>query len=84
MFSSYFSIQEREVFMENSATNKVIGKGTIQFQSHDRCITTLQGVRHVPELRYNLISLEALQGEGFSFGFEGDLMEVFKETRVKF
>jgi len=62
----------------------VIGEGTIQFWSHDGCITTLQGVRHVPELRYNLVSLGTLQGEGFSLSSEGDLIEVFKEAHVKF
>ena len=30
--------------MENSATSKVIGQGTIQLYSHDGCITTLQGI----------------------------------------
>ena len=60
------------------------GEGTIQFWSHDRCITTLQGVRHVPELRYNLTSLGALHGEGFNFSSEDDLMEVFKDALVKF
>jgi len=39
--------------MENSATNKVIGESTIWFYSHDKYITTLQGVRHVPRSRYN-------------------------------
>ena len=43
MFSSYTSVQREEVFMRNSATIKVIGEGTIQFQSHDGCITTVQG-----------------------------------------
>jgi len=70
--------------MENSATSKVIGEGTLQFRSHDGCITTLLGVRHVPEVRYNLISLGALQREGFSFNSEGDLMKVSKEAHVKF
>ena len=67
MFSLYTSVQGREVFMGNSATRKVIGKGTIQFRSHNGCIITLQGVRHVPESRYNLISLGALYREGFRF-----------------
>ena len=62
----------------------MIGEGTIQFRSHDGCITTLQDFRHVPESGYNLISLGALLGEGFSFNFEGDLMEVSKEAHVKF
>ena len=70
--------------MENSATSKVIDEGTIHFHSHDRCITTLQGIRHVPDSRYNLISLRALQGEEFSFSSEGDLMKISKDAHVKF
>ena len=62
----------------------MIGEGTLQFWSHDGCITTLQDVRHVFESRYNIISLIALHGEGFNFNSEGDLMKVFKETRVIF
>jgi len=56
--------------MEKPVISKVIGEGTIQFHSHDGCITTLQGVRHIPDLRYNLISLGALQGEALSFSSE--------------
>jgi len=69
--------------MRNSATNKVIGEETIQFCSHDGCITTLQGVCHVPA-RYNLIYLGALQSEWFNFSSESDLMKVSKEAHVKF
>ena len=43
--------------MRNSAMSKVIGEGTIQFHSHDECITTLQGVHHVPESRCTISSL---------------------------
>jgi len=70
--------------MGNSATSKVIDEGTIQFRSHDGCITTLQGVRYVPESRYNLIFLEALHREGFYFSSKGDLMKVCKEAHVMF
>ena len=66
--------------MGNSATSKVIGEGTIQFRSHDGCITTLQGVHHVSESRYNLISRGALRRKGFCFRSKGDLIEVFKEA----
>jgi len=68
--------------VKNFATSKETSKGTIQF--HDGCITTLQDVRHVPESRYNLISLEALHEEGFNFSSEYDLMKVFKNAQVKF
>ena len=70
--------------MGNSATSKMISKGTIQFRYHNGCITTLQGVSHVPESRYNLISLGALHREEFYFSSKGDLLKVFKETHVMF
>ena len=70
--------------MGNSVTRKMIGEGTIQFRSHDGCITTLQGLRHFPESRYNLISLRALNEERFNFSSEGDFMKVFKEAHVNF
>ena len=70
--------------MGNSATSKLIGERTIQFRSHDGYITTLQGVRHVPESRYNIISLGALHREGLCFSSKGDLLEVFKEAHVMF
>jgi len=47
-------------------------------------ITTLQGIRHVSESRYNLISLGALHRAGFCFTSKCDLMEVFKEAHVMF
>jgi len=68
--------------MENFTTSKVIGEGIIQIQSHDGCITTLQGVRHVHESMYNLISLGTLHGEGFSFSPENNLIEVFKDVHA--
>ena len=70
--------------MENSATSKMIGEGTIHFRSYDRCITTLLEVHHFPESRYNLIYLGVLQGAGFYFSSKGDLMKVFKEAHVIF
>ena len=52
IFSSYTSVQGEEVFMKNSTTSNVIDEKTIQFRSHDECITTLQDVCHVLESRY--------------------------------
>ena len=46
--------------------------------------TTLQGVLHVSESRYDLISLGAVQGKWFCFSSKGDLMKVFKEAYVMF
>ena len=74
-------MQEEEIFKENSATSKVIGERTIQFRSHDGCITTLQGIFLI---QGTISSLGALQGKEFSFSSKGDLMKVSKETHVKF
>jgi len=49
--------------MRNFATSKVIGEETIQFRSYDRCIITLQNVRHVPDSRCNLIFLGSIEGK---------------------
>jgi len=84
IFSSYTSVQGGEVFMGNSVTSKVIGEGTIQFRSHDGCITTLQGVHHVPKSSYNLISLGALYRKGFYFSSKDNLKKVSKESHVMF
>ena len=62
----------------------MIEKITIRFRSHNGCITTLRGVCHVSESRYNLISLGALHGEWFNFISKNDLKEVFKDAYVKF
>ena len=84
MFFLYTSAQGGEVFIGNSATSKVIGEEIIQFRSHDGCITTLQSVHHVPESRYNPISLGALHREGFCFSLKDNLMKVFKKAHVMF
>ena len=70
--------------MKNFAARKVIGEGIIQFRSHDGCITTFQGILHVPELRYNPIFLGALQGKGFCFSAKNDLMKVSKKAHMMF
>ena len=83
VFFTHFGSRMRSLHRE-FYYNKVIGEGIIQFRSYDGCITTLQGIRHVPESRYNLISLRALYKEGFCFISKGDLMEVSKETHAMF
>jgi len=84
MFSSYTSVQGGEVFMEIQLHARWLAKEQFNFLSHDGCITTFQGVRHVSDSMYNLISLRALHREGLCFSSKGDLMKVFKEAHVMF
>ena len=43
--------------MGNNAPCKVVGVGTVKIRMFDRAIRVLGNVRHVPEMRQNLISL---------------------------
>ena len=45
----------------------VAGVGTIRVRMYDGVIRTLSNVKHVPELKKNLISLGYLEEQGYAF-----------------
>nr|KYP38721.1 Retrovirus-related Pol polyprotein from transposon TNT 1-94 [Cajanus cajan] len=55
-----------DVFMGNDMACKTIGIRTIQIKMHDGVIRTLTEVRHVPDLKKNLISVGVLDTKGFN------------------
>ena len=59
-FSEYHKIDGGKVMMENNAVYKVIEIGNINLKLHNRTIREVKQVRHVPDLKRNLISLEML------------------------
>ena len=64
--------------MGNDASCKVIGMGNIRIKMFDGVVRTLCDVRHVLDLRKNLISLGALDSNGFCYKFESGVMKVSK------
>jgi hypothetical protein len=64
------------VIMGNNNTCKVAGTGTISFKFHDGRIRRLTGVRHIPDLKKNLISLGSLEEKGCKFQSEGGVLRV--------
>ena len=68
--------------MGNNAQCKAIGKGTIRIKMHDGMIRTLTNVRHVPDLKRNLISLGTLESLGCKYTIEGRVLKVFKGALV--
>ncbi|KAG8486155.1 hypothetical protein CXB51_019539 [Gossypium anomalum] len=56
-FTTYEMVFEGVVLMGNNASCKIVGVGTIKVKMFDGVIRTLSDVRHVPELKRNLISL---------------------------
>ncbi|GFZ21518.1 hypothetical protein Acr_29g0006800 [Actinidia rufa] len=80
MFSTYAAC-EGLVRMANNTTNKVVGKGTVQFRMADGRSVTLTEVRHVPKLRKNLISIGMLDSMGCSIAVKGGILRISKGNK---
>nr|GEX76888.1 retrovirus-related Pol polyprotein from transposon TNT 1-94 [Tanacetum cinerariifolium] len=81
-FMTYEEFNGEHAFMGNDSPCNVVGIGTIQIKMHDRVVTTLTNVRHVPDLKKNLISLGLLDLKGFKYMSENDVLRVSKGTLV--
>eukprot|EP00268_Persea_americana_P001031 TRINITY_DN10307_c0_g1_i1.p1 TRINITY_DN10307_c0_g1~~TRINITY_DN10307_c0_g1_i1.p1 ORF type:complete len:147 (-),score=18.20 TRINITY_DN10307_c0_g1_i1:100-540(-) len=68
--------------MGNDATCKTIGMGTIKIRMANGVVRTLGGVRHVPALKKNLISLGTLESKGCSLSAKDSLLKVSKGVLV--
>ncbi|KAM1980190.1 hypothetical protein ACFX15_036829 [Malus domestica] len=70
-FSSLKEFDSGVVFMgdDNLCTTK--GIGTVRLKLHDEMVKELTGVRYVPNLKKNLISLGTLEAKGFRFHSDG-------------
>src|SRR3954466_7974382 len=70
-FSTYQPCDGGSVLMGNDAECNVIGTGNIRMRMFDGQVRILSNVRHVPDMRKNLLSLGALEPQGFRFSGEG-------------
>ena len=68
-FSSYTSGNFGYVKMGNKARCKVIGIGTVCLKTNTGCKLVLKNVRHIPDIRLNLISTPVLDKEGYINNF---------------
>ena len=66
------------VQMDNDATCLVIGIGTVKIKMFDGVVRVLSNVRHVPNLRKNLISSGVLDDLGYSYSSNGGIMKITK------
>jgi len=58
---------------------KTVEKGSIRMKMF-RQVRTLKDVRHVPDLRKNLLSLGALEAQGYKFSGVDGVLKVIKGT----
>eukprot|EP00253_Pinus_taeda_P034717 PITA_34717 len=77
-FKTYRSIDDGVVYMGNDVTSNIVGIGSIQLQMFDGTTKILTDVRHVPDLRKNLISLGALDSNGYKNVIQGGVMKIYK------
>jgi hypothetical protein len=77
-FITYLSIDDGIVYMGNYISCKVVGIGSIRIKMLDGSVKILTDVRHVPELRKNLIYLGVLDTGGYKSIVQGGFMKVYK------
>ena len=68
--------------MKNNARCIVIGIGTVHVRMFDGVIRTLSEVRHVSDMRKNLISLGTLDAKGFKYSSADRLMKIAIENLI--
>ena len=68
-FRSYTVGDFGNVGMGNSGTSKIVGIGDICLETSIGSKLILKDVRHVPDIRLNLISIGRLDDEGFTYYF---------------
>uniref|UniRef100_A0A2N9HW07 CCHC-type domain-containing protein n=1 Tax=Fagus sylvatica TaxID=28930 RepID=A0A2N9HW07_FAGSY len=81
-FDTYRSINCGSVRMGNDATCTIIGMGTIKIKMSDGVVRTLEEVRHIPDMRKNLISLGTLDSKGYNYKSENGIMKVSKGAMI--
>jgi hypothetical protein len=79
LFKSYEVVGEGcNLFMGNSSSTKVLGKGSVEIKFTSGKVLTLENVHYAPEVRKNLISADLLSRNGFKIVIESGIVTVTK------
>ena len=70
-FSSYQTVDGGLVRLGNDSVCRIVNVGKVRMMMHDGHERTLSNVRHIPDLKKNLLSLGALEAQGCRFIGEG-------------
>ena len=68
--------------MGNDASYKIAYVGTVKIKMFDGTIRMLANVKHVLDLKSNLISLSTLDSKGYKYTNEGGALKVSKGALV--
>ncbi|KAG8480597.1 hypothetical protein CXB51_024789 [Gossypium anomalum] len=81
-FTTYEIVSEGVVLMRNNASCKITSVGTIKVKMFDEVARKLSDMRHVPELKRNLISLSTLDSKGYRYTAESGVLKISKGSLV--
>jgi len=81
-FITYEPFEGGTVLMRNDVACKTVGIGSICMKMFDRQVRTLKNVRHVPDLRKNLLSLGAMEAQGCKFSSTDGALKVIKGSMM--
>ena len=81
-FSTYEPMYKGMVLMGNNASCNVVGIRTVRIRIIDGVVLTLSDVRHVPDLKRNLISPSTLDVKGYKYTSEGGVLKISKGALV--
>ncbi|KAJ4723531.1 Retrovirus-related Pol polyprotein from transposon TNT 1-94 [Melia azedarach] len=82
LFDSLNYIDGGRVLMGNNIACKVVGIGNIKIRMFEGILRLIQGVRYVPDLKRNLISLGMLDKSGCILKAENGVLKVVKGSLV--
>nr|KYP59393.1 Retrovirus-related Pol polyprotein from transposon TNT 1-94 [Cajanus cajan]KYP59401.1 Retrovirus-related Pol polyprotein from transposon TNT 1-94 [Cajanus cajan] len=68
--------------MGNQGVSKVVGIGEIWLKTNIGCKLHLKNVRHIPDMRLNLISIQELDEDGYHNSFGNGKWKCTKWTLV--
>ena len=60
----------------------IAGVGSVQIKTHDGVTSTLTGVKHIPTMARNLVSLSTLDCDGYKYAGGNKLLKVSKGSLI--
>jgi hypothetical protein len=72
----------RKVYLADRSALDIVGMGDVRIRVHSDSVWKLQKVRHVPDLKKNLISVGQLDDEEHSANFQGGKWKVSIGARI--
>ena len=81
-FSSYQEVNGEKVLLGNNMSCSVVRIGIVAINMFDGMTITLKEVRHVPNLKRNIISLGTLDESSYSFKVGNGKLTIFKGVMV--